>query len=534
MGVSQVYRLEVAENNITTIDLVSLVQCPNSKNNVNHTPADFDCLDPQISDDGRVVAFWTAVSLASEDENGNEDVYIRNYRLNPPITRLVSLGISSQASNNTCWYPSISGNGSVVVFSSKATNLVSPSPPGNVFNVYRVGIDGLNPQMEVVSLSDVGASPASCGGDSGDCTTYDIEEGIGKVVNEDGNLIVFQGSPKNALFQLQQGPTCRNAPFQNTQIFLRDLRNPLARRTYVVSARLSTCGNDRSVRPSITTDGTRIVFQSDATDFITNDANGHNTDVFFVDTSQVTGLNTVPVVVSMNSLGVQSNNYSAHSMITSDGSHIAFDSYATNLDEVPDTNGVADVFVRHLDVNPARTFRMSLDCANGEGDGRSEFPDIFLAGRAVVYESEATNLLDASNDDDLYAVFPDDNDIRDLYESRLKPQFWRGDVDGSGALDITDTIVLLDALFQGGEKPPSPDAADINDTGNIDLTDAIYSMDFQFHGGSAPLSPFPGCGFDPTDDCLSTSWPFADFGFMPGPSASAGLRGPLHFCAIPA
>ncbi len=80
----------------------------------------------------------------------------------------------------------------------------------------------------------------------------------------------------------------------------------------------------------------------------------------------------------------------------------------------------------------------------------------------------------------------------------------RGDVDGSGAVQLTDAVFLLDYLFRGGPPPPCDDAADANDDGGANLADAVTVLDYLFRGGRRPPDPGPdGCGLDPTPDSLS-------------------------------
>ena len=152
---------------------------------------------------------------------------------------------------------------------------------------------------------------------------------------------------------------------------------------------------------------------------------------------------------------------------------------------------------------------MSLDNATAEAENSSSNPDIFLGGRGVVYESLADNLWNPAQDFPFFAPpsadFPDPSqtDIPYIHESRLKPEFVRGDLDSSGGHDITDAVITLNALFQAAPAPECVDAADTNDDGVIDLTDVIFLLDFMFLGGPAPLPPFPSCGFDSTDDGLS-------------------------------
>ena len=80
--------------------------------------------------------------------------------------------------------------------------------------------------------------------------------------------------------------------------------------------------------------------------------------------------------------------------------------------------------------------------------------------------------------------------------------FIRGDSDQTGFVDLTDAVVLLDALFRGGAQITCLDSADSNDDGNLDLSDAVYILLYLFGGGDAPPAPFPEPGLDPTADGL--------------------------------
>jgi hypothetical protein len=90
--------------------------------------------------------------------------------------------------------------------------------------------------------------------------------------------------------------------------------------------------------------------------------------------------------------------------------------------------------------------------------------------------------------------------------------FRRGDVDADAAVAITDAIVLLRWLFQGGTPPPCAAAADANGDARHDLADSIFLLAWLFQGGPEPPEPrpagpcapepapglgcvkFPGCG----------------------------------------
>ncbi|MBI4605826.1 MAG: lamin tail domain-containing protein [Planctomycetes bacterium] len=83
-----------------------------------------------------------------------------------------------------------------------------------------------------------------------------------------------------------------------------------------------------------------------------------------------------------------------------------------------------------------------------------------------------------------------------------KRRFIRGDADRSATLELTDAVVMLRFLFQGGEPPSCLDAADADDDGALGITDAIVLLRFLFQGGAAPPAPHPDAGEDGTADPL--------------------------------
>ena len=77
--------------------------------------------------------------------------------------------------------------------------------------------------------------------------------------------------------------------------------------------------------------------------------------------------------------------------------------------------------------------------------------------------------------------------------------FRRGDVDGNGALEVTDPINNLAFQFLGDYVPICRDALDFDDNGAIEVTDPIANLARQFLGGDPPAPPGADtCGADPT------------------------------------
>lgn len=64
--------------------------------------------------------------------------------------------------------------------------------------------------------------------------------------------------------------------------------------------------------------------------------------------------------------------------------------------------------------------------------------------------------------------------------------FFRGDVNGDGAITLTDAVYLDNYLFVGGPAPPCLEAADANDDGSINISDVVFILAYLFQGGPAP------------------------------------------------
>ncbi|MFQ5654938.1 MAG: hypothetical protein ACE5GW_09435 [Planctomycetota bacterium] len=90
----------------------------------------------------------------------------------------------------------------------------------------------------------------------------------------------------------------------------------------------------------------------------------------------------------------------------------------------------------------------------------------------------------------------------------LGTPFRRGDCNADAAIDISDAVALLSALFSGGTTPPCVDACDTNDDGGFDIADAVALLSALFIAGTPPPpAPYPDCGLDPTDDPLECGTP---------------------------
>ena len=91
----------------------------------------------------------------------------------------------------------------------------------------------------------------------------------------------------------------------------------------------------------------------------------------------------------------------------------------------------------------------------------------------------------------------------------VAPRFIRGDCNSDLEANLTDAVVLLNALFLGTGTPPCREACDADDDSNLQLTDAVFLLNHLFLGASPPPAPHPDCGIDPTSSlsCDRTACP---------------------------
>jgi Tol biopolymer transport system component len=336
---------------------------------------------PSLSANGRYVAFMSdATNLVPGDSNGKGDVFVRDRVLNT-VSR-VSVSSAEAQGNGNSDLPSISPDGRWVAFMSDATNLVAGDTNGQTDAFLRDRKNGVTFRVSISNDEHQATGGAS---------TFPM-------VSANGRYVTFASAATN----LVNGDTNGLV-----DVFIRDRLNNTTSRVSVTSGEAQAVGGD-SGRPAMTPDARFIAFQSDATNLVGGDTNGH-TDVFVRDRQNGT---TNRVSVSGTEAQAAAPGFSGVPSISSDGRFVAFHSTASNL--VPgDTNATADVFVR--DRKNGATLRVSRADNNGpQGNGDSLYPVISANGRFVAFGSNAPNLV-AGDSNGVADVF-----VRDRLTSRTK------------------------------------------------------------------------------------------------------------------
>jgi Tol biopolymer transport system component len=154
-------------------------------------------------------------------------------------------------------------------------------------------------------------------------------------------------------------------------------------------------GNYGSYNQVFSPDGTKLAFESDASNLVGGDTNGW-ADIFVKD------LATGAIQrISTDAAGSQANRASHNPVFSPDGAKVAFDSYASNL--VPgDTNGDGDIFVKNL--STGGTTRVSTAADGTQGNGSSFGPIFSPDGTKVAFASDASNVVpgDTNNAHDIF------------------------------------------------------------------------------------------------------------------------------------
>jgi len=194
-------------------------------------------------------------------------------------------------------------------------------------------------------------------------------------ISSDGRFVSFGSAATN----LAAGDTNGHS-----DTFVRDRLMATTERVSVASD--GTQGNGNSFPEALSPDGRFVVFESDATNLVAGDTNGHY-DVFVHD--RMTG---VTERVSVASGGLEGNGDSFGGAVSADGRFVAFVSTATNL-VIGDTNGfAADVFVHDRVTGLTERVNVASDGSQADRDSGSTVA-LSADARFVVFSSSATNLV---------------------------------------------------------------------------------------------------------------------------------------------
>ena len=315
--------------------------------------------DPALSADGRYVAFESRASnLVDDDTNIYWDIFVHDRQTG--ATTRVSVSSSGAESDQENDDATISGDGRMVAFSSRATTLAA-NDNNAAWDIYVH-----DRQTGATTRVSVDSSGMEANGDSDDPR-----------ISGNGRYVVFESQATNLVTGDING---------RDDIFVHDLQTG---QTTLVSVDSSgTQANGDSEEPSISDDGRYVAFVSAASNLVSGDTNGYD-DVFVHD--RQTGQTTR---VSLDSSGAQVSGSNTDAFISGDGRVVAFVSYASTLVS-GDTNNRGDVFVH--DRVSGHTARVSVASDGTQGNQASFWTGISGNGTCVTFVSTSDNLVSDDN-----------------------------------------------------------------------------------------------------------------------------------------
>ncbi len=337
---------------------------------------DRDSEFPWISGNGKYITFHSAAGnlLETAGTSGNVDVYIYDVD-NDVIGRVsVKYGSPYEGGNDASQYPSISQDGTYVVFQSSANNLVPANqlPYGNV-NIYRATLTKGRPdrvptvsKMELVSNSNLSSTIVEV---QGSCSMSRI--------SRDGRYITFSCTASDVV----SSPTTAGGAFL---VYLADMNNSITTRTIMISIGIdgAVADDESNEYAHLSDDASKIVFVSASSKFPGN--NGKR-QIYMWD--RVEGITHVS-----QAGGNPGSGDSSYPTISGDGAYVSFSSDSSNLVQ-NDINNSTDCFLYNTATREITM--MSVDnngyYAETSSPGSINW-HIRKDGKIVVFHSTAKNL----------------------------------------------------------------------------------------------------------------------------------------------
>ena len=321
----------------------------------NGAQGDSGSLDNDLSADGRYVVFDSAAdNLVPGDAGGHQDVFLRDRLLG--TTTLVSAASGGGAGDLDSLQPTISDDGRYVAFESDATNL-TPVTIGGHFEVYvRDMTTGVT---KLISAGPGGAANA---------------DSSGPAISGDGNTVVFSSAASN-LATINTG--------LHQQVYAADRQSddvvPVSIGVGDVQA------NGDSTEPTVSGDGTIVAWASKATNLVTGITLTHQ-QIY-----QRTLSSSTNSILSSQGAVIEGNGDADTPQISEDGSYTAFESLATNLTVMPDTNGADDVFLCFKGCSTPQA--VDLSPFGTTANRGASLPSLSKDGSLVAYVSTSTDLV---------------------------------------------------------------------------------------------------------------------------------------------
>lgn len=380
-----------------------------------------DSLYSAISADGKFVAFATrATNIVPEDANGTTlDIVVRDIVAGQSfLASKNSEGVQADADSQM---PALSGDGSLVVFESKATNLaatdVTPletdiflhdrntgktwlvsvnsagEPANRPSSMPSISMDGRYVAF-VSNATNLDVEREDQNGEVADAFVHDLQTGTTRLVSlnlggEQGDKDVVQAviSGNGRYVALVTASSLVGARDTNgvNDVYLRDL---VLMTTTLVSRRYDNgrAAGGACANPALDFSGQIVAFDSAANTFV---------DLPLPTRRRVYAYDLVTDSVRLISAGLDGASIDQPAelaSISADGRYVCYSSAASNLIE-GDSNSVSDVFLYDLVTGKTTRESVASDGTEGNRPSASIFHAISRDGSVLAFRSSASNLV---------------------------------------------------------------------------------------------------------------------------------------------
>jgi Tol biopolymer transport system component len=334
-----------------------------------------------ISADGSWIVFSNLagnVVSGLTDTNSAQDLFLYSRASNESV--LVSRNSSSPTAtgNGPSELPSLSADGRYVAFLSRASNLVAGQTMNNSdYNVFL--FDRVSGTTTLVSHASSSLTTTGNGGEPSAQFIYR------PVISADGAWVAFASRATD----LVAGQTDTNS---GDDVFLWERATGTITLVSHASASITTAGNEASDSPSLSADGRYIAFHSDASDLAPGQVDTNLAhDVFVYD--RVTGT-TALVSHAAGSTTEAAAGLSFQPVVSANGAAIAFHSNAADLlaGQV-DRPGTTDVFLYDRLSGATRLLSHTGGSVSAAANSGSGSPQISADGETVSFNSFASDLV---------------------------------------------------------------------------------------------------------------------------------------------
>lgn len=318
----------------------------------------------------------------------------------PDSLRQITFSTLGGALNGDASSPYFSGDGTTVVFSSRATNLID-------------GAVSAYPEVYAYSLSDHRMER--------------ISQASNGATNDGASAA--NGISSDGRFVLMTSRSSRFAPLDNNDandVFLVDRNTSTITLVSASHEDASVTANGSSFGRDLSPDGRFVVYSSAASDLTPHDDNA-SWDVFIWDR-----LTNTTELISMGPGDQQRNPVQGpHAHVSPDGRFVSFHSSSSELSPGQE-NGKFDIFLR--DRQQGTTERVSWALSGAEGDGNTYVLGMSDDARLFASYSDAENLV--SNDTNgLSDVFLFDRELKTTERINLGPN-------GQQAIEPSNSVML--------------------------------------------------------------------------------------------